>query len=38
MEEKESMSDKAIQRLRKYLLDKGWMAEQILDLINYITK
>lgn len=38
MEEKESMSDKAIQRLREYLLSKGWTAEQILDLIDYITK
>lgn len=38
MEEKESMSDKAIQRLREYLLGKGWTAEQILDLIDYITK
>ena len=34
----ESMSDKAIQRLREYLLGKGWTAEQILDLIDYITK
>lgn len=34
----ESMSDKAIQRLREYLLAKGWTAEQILDLIDYITK
>lgn len=32
------MTDKAIQRLRKYLLGNGWTAEQILDLIDYITR
>ncbi len=36
--EMESMTDKAIQRLREYLLAQGWTAEQILDLIDYITK
>lgn len=34
----ESMSDKAIQRLREYLIAQGWTAQQILDLIDYITK
>lgn len=40
MEEAEemSLSDKAIQRLREYLLEKGWTAEEILDLLDYITK
>ena len=37
MDEKTSLSDKAIQRLREYLLRLGWTAEQILDLIDYIT-
>lgn len=32
------LSDKAIQRLREYLLALGWNAEQILDLLDYITK
>lgn len=32
------LSDKAIQRLREYLLALGWTAEQILDLLDYITK
>lgn len=32
------LSDKAIQRLREYLLALGWSAEQILDLLDYITK
>ncbi len=38
MDETTSLSDKAIQRLREYLLALGWSAEQILDLIDYITK
>lgn len=38
MEDVLSLSDKAIQRLREYLLSIGWTAEQILDLIDYITK
>ena len=33
-----SLSDKAIQRLREYLLSLGWSAEEILDLLDYITK
>ena len=32
------LSDKAIQRLREYLLGKGWTADEILDLLDYITK
>lgn len=32
------LSDKTVQRLREYLLSKGWTAEEILDLIDYITK
>ena len=36
--EMESLSDKAIQRLREYLNKVGWTAEQILDLLDYITK
>lgn len=32
------LSDKTIQRLREYLLALGWTAEQILDLLDYITK
>ena len=38
MDEYTSLSDKAIQRLREYLLRLGWTAEQILDLLDYITK
>ena len=40
-EEKEdtsSLSNKAIQRIRRYLGDAGWSAEQILDLILYLTE
>jgi len=33
-----SLSDKAIQRLKEYLLGIGWTAEQILDLLDFITK
>lgn len=36
--EEMSLSDKAIQRLREYLLNEGWTAEKILDLLDYITK
>ena len=32
------LTDKAIQRLREYLLKKGWTAEEILNLLNYLTK
>lgn len=32
------LTEKTIQRLRKYLLALGWTAEQILDLLDYITK
>lgn len=33
-----SLTEKTIQRLREYLLAQGWTAEQILDLLDYITK
>ncbi len=33
-----SLSDKAIQRIREYLLTEGWTAEKILDFLDYITK
>ena len=36
--EEVSLSDKAIQRMREYLLNQGWTAEQILDLLDCITK
>jgi len=36
--EETSLSDKAIQRLKEYLLTRGWSAEQILDLLDFITK
>ena len=32
------MSDRTYNRLREYLKAQGWSAEQILDLIDYITK
>lgn len=32
------LNDKTVQRLREYLLSKGWTAEEILDLFDYITK
>ena len=38
MEDFTGLSDKAIQRLREYLLGKGWTADEILDLLDYITK
>ena len=38
MEEFLGLSDKTVQRLREYLLANGWTAEQILDLLDYITK
>ncbi len=38
MDEEMSLSDKAIQRLREYLLGIGWTAEQILELLDYLTK
>lgn len=34
----ESMTDKAIQRLREYLINQGWNAQQILDLIDFLTR
>lgn len=37
-EDVESLSDKAIQRLGEYLSERGWSAEQILDLLDYITR
>lgn len=37
-EDVESLSDKAIQRLKDFLLNRGWSAEQILDLLDYITR
>lgn len=36
--EKSSLSDKAIQRIKEYMLSQGWTAEQILDFIIFITK
>ena len=33
-----SLSDKAIQRIKDYMLKEGWDAEKILDLIIYIIK
>ena len=38
MDEEMSLSDKAIQRLKEYLLNIGWTAEQILALLDYLTK
>lgn len=38
MEEETGLADKTVQRLREYLLEKGWTAEEILDLLDYITK
>lgn len=32
------LSDKTVQRLREYLLGKSWTADEILDLLDYITK
>lgn len=32
------MTDSAIRRLTEYLKKQGWTAQQILDLIEYITK
>ena len=37
-QETASLSDKAFQRIKKYLEDKSWSASEILDLIIYITK
>ena len=34
----ETLSDKAFQRIREYLLALGWTEKQILDFIDYITK
>lgn len=36
--DKLSLSDKAIQRMKDYLINQGWTAQQILDLLDYITK
>lgn len=36
--EEMSLSDKAIQRLKEYLTAQGWNAQQILNLLDYITK
>ena len=38
MEDFTGLSDKTVQRLREYLLGKGWTADEILDLLDYITK
>ena len=38
MEDFVGLSDKTVQRLREYLLAKGWTAVEILDLLDYITK
>ncbi len=38
MDDITSLSDKAIQRIKEYLEALGWSAEQILNLIDYITK
>ena len=32
------VTDKTVQRLREFLLAKGWTADEILDLLDYITK
>ena len=33
-----SLSDKAIRRIKEYTLSQGWSAEQVLELLMYITK
>ena len=33
-----ALNDKHIQRLREFLLAKGWTEKEILDFIIYITK
>ena len=33
-----TLSDKAIRRIKEYTLSHGWSAEQVLDLLMYITK
>lgn len=38
MEDFMGLSDKTVQRLREYLLGKGWTANEILDLLDYITR
>ncbi|MDE6667668.1 MAG: hypothetical protein K2K38_04905 [Clostridia bacterium] len=32
------VTDKTVQRLKEYLLNEGWTAEKILDLLDFITK
>ena len=32
-----SLSDKAIRRIKEYTLSHGWSAEEILDVLIYIT-
>ena len=36
-ERMQSLSDKGLQRILRYLSDKGWTAEQTLDFISYIV-
>lgn len=33
-----SLSDKAIRRIREYAEEHGWSAEQVLELILYVTR
>ena len=37
-EEGEGIPDKTLNRLMKYLTQKGWSAVEILDLIHFLTK
>jgi len=32
------LTDKTVQRLRECLLGKGWTADEILDMLDYLTK
>ena len=36
--EEEEIPDKTIQRLIRYLKNEKWSAEQILNLLDYVTK
>ena len=33
-----SINDKHIQRLKEFLLAKGWSEKEIFELIDYLTK
>ena len=33
-----ALNDKHIQRLKEYLLAKGWTEKEIFDLLDYLTK